>query len=264
MPDLVQVLVASAVAVVVVMVGVWAISVAIKDASIVDIAWGAGFVVVAWVAFFVGDGLPERKALITGMTSAWGVRLALHIGSRNAGKGEDFRYQAMRRAHPNNFPLWSLVNVYGLQGALMFAVSLPVQMAQVSGGPDELTWLDYAGVALWVVGLFFETVGDAQLRRFKRNPANAGKVMDQGLWRYTRHPNYFGDSVVWWGLFLVALARPEMAWTVVSPLIMTFLLTRVSGVPLLERSMARRKPGYQEYMERTSAFFPRPPRRART
>jgi steroid 5-alpha reductase family enzyme len=263
MPDFLQVLLASAGAIAVLMLFVWAISVAIRDASVVDIAWGFGFVVTGWTAFLVGDGPSPRSWLMVALVSIWGLRLTLHLAKRNIGKGEDFRYQRMRAEHPANFPLWTLANVFGLQGALMFVVSLPVQMAMVAGGPDSLTLLDFAGVALWVIGLAFEAIGDLQLQRFKADPANQGKVMDRGLWRYTRHPNYFGDAVVWWGHFLVCASRPEMLWTVVGPLAMSFLLTRVSGVPMLERSMAKRKPGYAEYMERTSGFFPLPPREAR-
>ena len=259
--DIAQVMVGSAIVVAALMLTVWTVSVVRKDASLVDIFWGFGFVVIAWVSFALGDGNDTRKLIIAVLASVWGLRLTLHIGRRNLGKGEDYRYRAMRRAHPDNFGRWTLVNVYGLQGVLMYAVSLPLQMAQVTGGPDGLEIVGYIGIALWVIGFAFEATGDRQLNRFKADAANKGKVMDRGLWRYTRHPNYFGDSVVWWGHFLIAAASPVMIWTVVSPLIMTFLLTRVSGVPLLERSMARRKPGYTEYMARTSGFFPLPPRK---
>jgi steroid 5-alpha reductase family enzyme len=261
--DFAQVLIGSAIGVTALMLAVWSLSVARDDASIVDIFWGFGFVVVAWVAFVLGDGESPRTWLVSILTSVWGLRLTVHLFRRNWGRGEDFRYRAMRRRNPEHFHRWTLLHVFGLQGALMFAVSLPVQMAQVQGGPEGLVAADIAGIALWAIGLSFEAVGDWQLQRFKADPANAGKVMDRGLWRYTRHPNYFGDAVVWWGLFLIAAAHPVMLWTAVGPLIMSVLLTRVSGVPLLEASMARRKPGYQEYMERTSGFFPLPPRRGR-
>ncbi len=259
--DIAQVMLGSLVAVVALMLAVWGVSVLRKDASLVDIFWGFGFVLVAWVAFALGEGDDSRKLLIAILASVWGLRLTLHIGRRNLGKGEDYRYRAMRRAHPDNFGRWTLLHVFGLQGMLMYAVSLPLQMAAVKGGPEGLQIVDYVGLGLWLIGFGFEALGDFQLNRFKADAANQGKVMDRGLWRYTRHPNYFGDSVVWWGHFLIAAAHPVMVWTVVSPLIMTFLLTRVSGVPLLERSMARRKPGYTEYMERTSGFFPLPPRK---
>ena len=259
--DIAQVMVASAVAVLALMIAVWSLSLARKDASIVDIFWGFGFVVVAWVSFAFGDGPDGRKWLVVALASAWGLRLAVHLFRRNWGHGEDWRYRAMRRAHPDNFGRWTLVNVFGLQGLLMYAVSLPLQMAMVQGAPDVFVPVDYIGVALWVLGLAFEAVGDWQLKRFKADPANQGQVMDRGLWRYTRHPNYFGDALLWWGLFLLAAAHPVMIWTVVSPLVMSFLLTRVSGVPLLEMSMKRRKPGYEEYMRKTSGFFPLPPRK---
>jgi steroid 5-alpha reductase family enzyme len=241
---------------------VWLISVVMRDASIVDIAWGAGFVVVAWTAFAVGDGPESRKWLITLMVSAWGLRLSGYLAWRNLGKGEDYRYQKMRKYWGDRFPIVSLFTVFLLQGVLMFVVSLPVQMAQMSGGPDGLVWISFVGLGVFAVGLFFETVGDLQLAAFKADPANEGKVMDRGLWRYTRHPNYFGDFVVWWGIFLVAMARPELAWTAIGPLVMSVLLIRVSGVALLERNLKRRRPGYEEYIKRTSSFFPLPPRNA--
>lgn len=252
----------SAGAIVVLMLLVWTVSLVMRDASIVDIAWGAGFVVVAWTAFAAGDGTEARKWLIALMVSAWGLRLAGYLAWRNLGKGEDYRYQRMRQHWGPRFPLISLFTVFLLQGALMFIVSLPVQMAQISGGPDSLIWIDYVGLAVFAAGLFFESVGDFQLARFKADPANAGKVMDRGLWRYTRHPNYFGDFLVWWGIFLVALARPELAWTLIGPLVMSVLLLRVSGVALLERNLKRRRPGYEDYIQRTSSFFPMPPRRS--
>lgn len=263
MPDeLPLVLLASAGAIIALMVAAWVVSVVIKDASIVDIIWGSGFVLVAWVAFFTGDGYDGRKWLITLLASAWGLRLSIYLFIRNHGKGEDYRYQAMRRHWGPRFPIVSLFTVFGLQGLLMFVISMPLQVAQLSGMPDSLTWIDYVGAAVFAVGLGFEAIGDFQLARFKAEPANAGKVMDRGLWRYTRHPNYFGDAVVWWGLFLIAAARPENLLVIFSPVIMTVLLTRVSGVPLLEKSLTKRREGYAEYIARTSSFIPLPPKRA--
>ncbi len=237
----------------------WLVSLALKDASIVDIFWGAGFVVVAWATFLVADGEQARRVLLVTLTTIWGLRLAGYLAWRNLGKGEDYRYQAMRRRQGDRFWIWSLIMVFGLQGALMWAVSLPVQAGQVPSG--GLNVLDFVGIALWAVGLFFETVGDVQLARFKADPANQGKVMDRGLWRYTRHPNYFGDFLVWWGLYLIALATGAAWWSVVGPIVMSVLLIRVSGAALLERSLRKRKDGYADYVARTSAFFPRPPRR---
>jgi steroid 5-alpha reductase family enzyme len=262
MPDeLSQMLIATAVAVVALMVLTWIISLVLKDASIVDIGWGFGFVVVAWVAFAVGDGYDGRKWLVAILTSAWGLRLTAYLFWRNAGKGEDYRYRAMRKRWGPRFPLISLLTVFGLQGVLMWLVSMPTQVAQLSGMPDGLNVLDYIGAAVWIVGFLFEAIGDFQLARFKSDPANAGKVMDRGLWKYTRHPNYFGNAVLWWGLFLIALARPENTLVIFGPIIMTILLTRVSGVPLLEASLKRRREGYVEYVSRTSSFIPMPPKK---
>ncbi|HMO55014.1 MAG TPA: DUF1295 domain-containing protein [Tepidiformaceae bacterium] len=261
MPDeFATMLLATAGAVLAFMIVGWLISVVIKDASIVDILWGSGFVIVAWVAFAVGDGYEARKWLITIMATLWGLRLSGYLAWRNIGKGEDYRYQAMRRHWGARFTVVSLFTVFGLQGVLMYVVSMPLQVAQLSGTPGELTLLDYAGAAIFAVGLLFESIGDFQLARFKANPENKGKVMDRGLWRYTRHPNYFGDAVVWWGIFIVALAEPWNVLVIFSPIVMTVLLTRVSGVAMLERTIGKRRPGYDEYIRRTSGFIPMPPK----
>ncbi|MGW4562091.1 DUF1295 domain-containing protein [Streptomyces sp. NPDC004561] len=228
---------------------------------IVDVAWGIGFTAVAAVTFAVsaghGDGV--RRALVTALTALWGLRLAAHIARRGRGHGEDPRYEAMLARAPGNRNAYALRMVYLLQGALVWLVSLPVQAAQyVPGRPSLLTW---AGTALWAAGLAFEAVGDAQLARFRADPANRGRIMDRGLWAWTRHPNYFGDFCVWWGLFLLACDAPAAAAvSVVSPVVMSLLLVRGSGKRLLERHMAGR-PGYAEYAARTSGFLPRPPRR---
>jgi steroid 5-alpha reductase family enzyme len=251
---------ASAGVVAVLMVVTWLVSLLRGDASIVDIIWGFGFVLVAWTAFVVGDGYEPRKWLITLLASAWGLRLSIYLFFRNRGKGEDYRYRAMRRRWGPRFPVISLVTVFGLQGLLMFIISMPLQVAQLSGMPRALGVLDYVGLVLWLTGFAFESIGDLQLARFKADPANAGKVMDRGLWRYTRHPNYFGDAVLWWGLFAIALSRWENVAVIFSPIVMTVLLTRVSGVPLLEASLRRRRAGYEEYVARTSSFIPLPPR----
>ncbi len=252
---------AAALAIVTVMLTTWIISVLIKNASIVDITWGFGFVVVAWTVRLTVEGDTARQNLLVALVTLWGLRLALYLAKRNLGHGEDFRYVLMRRKHGAKFPWVSLYTVFGLQGALMWAVSLPIQLGQaddgVSVGPVAVI-----GVVLWVIGFVFETVGDAQLARFKKDPANAGKVMDRGLWSLTRHPNYFGDAVQWWGIGLIAAEAGTAAIGLIGPVVMTVLLTRVSGVPMLEHSMAKRRPGYAEYVARTSAFVPRPPRKS--
>jgi len=244
------------------MFGLWLASLALRNASIVDVFWGAGFALIGAATFaLTDDGSSPRRALITALVCLWGLRLAIYLGWRNAGHGEDPRYVAMRRHWGPRFPLVSLGTVFLLQGVLMWIVSLPVQLAQLEpGGP--LGALDVLGVLLFALGFFFESVGDWQLARFKADPANAGQVMDRGLWRYTRHPNYFGDFCVWWGLYAIALATPYGPYAIAGPVVMSFLLMRVSGVPMLERRIGKRRPGYAEYAKRTSTFFPRPPRSA--
>lgn len=238
----------------------WAVSVAVKDSSIVDIFWGSGFVVIGWVTFALADGAPQRRWLLAILTALWGLRLTIHLARRNLGHGEDFRYQAMRAKAGDSWPLRSLWAVFWAQGILMWLVSLPVQVGQQGETASGLGWLVIAGIIVFAVGLFFETVGDLQLTRFIADPANKGTVMDRGLWRYTRHPNYFGDFSVWWGLYLIALAAGAW-WTIIGPIIMSVLLIRVSGAGLLEKSIGKRRAGYEEYVARTSGFFPRPPKR---
>jgi steroid 5-alpha reductase family enzyme len=241
------------------MAALWLLSLLLRNASIVDIAWGPGFAVVAIFAAVAGDGDAARRVLVAVLASVWGLRLGGYIFLRNHGHGEDPRYQAMRRNAGPRFWWFSLVQVFLLQGVLMWLISLPLVWAATYDASGT-NWTDVAGVAVWSFGLMFESVGDWQLARFKADPENRGKVMDRGLWRYTRHPNYFGDALVWWGLFLIA-AGPGTGWfTVVSPIIMTVLLVRVSGVALLERSQVRKKPGYRDYIARTSAFVPWFPR----
>ncbi len=249
------------------MVLLWLVSLAAHDASLVDIFWGPGFVLVAW-AVFAGVGahhLPAggeaRRWLLVSLVTVWGLRLGGYLAHRNLGKGEDYRYAAMRQKAGGHFWIVSLVKVFLLQGLLLWVVSLPVQVGQLPSTPDGLGPLAVAGAVAWAVGLFFETAGDAQLARFRTDPANKGRVMDRGLWRYTRHPNYFGDFLVWWGIYLVALEGQGAWWSFVGPLVMSFLLLRVSGVAMLEKTIGNRRPGYEEYTRRTSAFFPRPPRR---
>jgi len=238
----------------------WGVSVAVRDTSIVDIFWGAGFVVIAWVTFAASDGSSGRRLLLAVLTTIWGMRLTIHLARRNLGHGEDRRYRAMRKRHGDRWPMRSLWAVFWGQGVLMWMVSLPVQAGQVYTTPADLIWLDVLGAVVWLLGFLFETIGDFQLTRFKADPANAGLVMDRGLWSWTRHPNYFGDFSVWWGLFLIALATLSAWWTIISPILMSVLLIRVSGAALLERGMSKTRPGYEDYVRRTSGFLPRPPK----
>jgi len=240
-----------------VMTLLWLVSLARRDASVVDPFWGAGFVIVAWATAGWLGGFDIRAILLVGLTTAWGLRLSLFLLWRNWGEGEDSRYREMRDKHGDKFWWVSLFTVFWLQGVIMWIVSWPVQFGQALDS-SSLWWLDYVGIALWGIGLFFETVGDFQLARFKADPANQGKVMDRGLWRYTRHPNYFGDFCIWWGLYIIAAAG-GLWWTLPAPLLMSWLLMKVSGVALLEKSIKKRRPEYASYVERTNAFFPGPP-----
>jgi steroid 5-alpha reductase family enzyme len=247
--------------VVVFMTLLWIYSVRIRNASIVDSFWGAGFVLQAWVYFaLTPDGFTARKLLISALVTVWGLRLSIHIHRRNHGKPEDFRYQEFRRRYGPGYWWISFFQVFLLQGILMFIIGAPLLLAQYSPTPEAITILDVLGLIVWIVGFYFEAVGDAQLARFRADPNNKGKVLNTGLWAYTRHPNYFGDAAQWWGFYLIALSAGGW-WTIFSPLLMTLMLIKVSGVGLLEKTLAKTKPGYAEYMRTTSAFIPWPPRR---
>jgi steroid 5-alpha reductase family enzyme len=251
----------SAVVVLVCVVGLWVIGVRINDVSIIDIFWGLGFAVIALVTLIVGTGPIGRRALLLVMAGTWGVRLGGYLFWRNHGKGEDRRYTAMRRHVGDGFNRYALVRVFLFQGLMMWIVSLPIQVGGNLTRDRVFTPVALIGVVVWVVGLSFEAIGDAQLARFKANATNAGAVMDRGLWRYTRHPNYFGDACVWWGIWLVVAGMWPGTLTVFGPALMTFLLVRVTGKALLERRLGRSRPGYAEYVARTGGFIPRPPRR---
>jgi steroid 5-alpha reductase family enzyme len=239
----------------------WAGSLYFRDASLVDRYWGGGFALVALVTFvFTGEESP-RGALLLAMAAVWGLRLSIYLTWRNWGQGEDYRYQAMRKRHGARFGIRSLFSVFLLQGALTWFISLPLQWGIAGAGPAHPTLLDVMGVAAWTAGFLFESIGDIQLARFKAHPANAGRVMDRGLWRYTRHPNYFGDTLVWWGMFLVAANATGGIYTVLSPVVMQYFLMRVSGVALLERKLVKTRPGYTDYVARTNAFFPWRPKK---
>jgi steroid 5-alpha reductase family enzyme len=245
------------------MCALWLVSLPLRNASIIDACWGPAFAVAAWGAALQA-GLPlgsTRAALALALVSLWAVRLSLHLLVRNTGHGEDPRYAAMRRGHGDRFWWVSLFTVFLLQAALAWTISLPVQLAVLSTGP--LGWLDALAALTWLIGFAFETIGDLQLTRFRRDPANRGRALDTGLWRYTRHPNYFGDALLWWGFGLLGLAAGA-PWTLFAPALMTFLLLKVSGVALLEKGMAERRPAYRDYVERTSAFIPWFPRAAQS
>lgn len=243
------------------MFSLWLISLRLRDSSIVDIFWGLGFVITTWVYFsFTPDGFFIRKLLITLLTTIWGLRLSIHILLRNWGHGEDFRYKRWRQESGKNWWWYSLFKVFALQGLLMWIISIPLLAAQVSPAPAKFTWLDFIGVFLWGIGFTFEAVGDWQLSRFKSNPDNRGKLLKTGLWRFTRHPNYFGETTLWWGVYLIAAAAGGY-WAILSPVLMTYLLLNLSGVALLEKTLQETKPGFTDYIETTNAFFPGFPRK---
>ncbi len=234
----------------------WVVSAVIKNASIVDLFWGFGFVVVnAFYAFTSGE-LNDRKMLVLVLVSVWGLRLSIYLAWRNLGKGEDFRYQEFRRKYgPERYWWISYFQTFLLQGVLMMIVSLPLLAANSGAGAGALGIIDFLGVFVWLTGFAFEAGGDLQLARFKDNPKNKGKVLDTGFWRYTRHPNYFGDSAAWWAYALFSMAAGGY-WQVIGSVIMTLLIIRISGVALLERTLVETKPQYREYIRKTSAFLP--------
>ncbi|MFI6393283.1 DUF1295 domain-containing protein [Nonomuraea sp. NPDC050547] len=241
------------------MVITFGVAIKVGKHAVIDAAWGLGFAVIALAAFLQGGGDPLRGSLLLALTCLWGLRLALHLGRRVAGGGEDPRYETLLAKAPGSRDAYAFRTIYLTQGLIMLFVSLPVQVGMTTTGPvGRLGW---AGVALWLVGFVFETVGDRQLARFRADPANKERVLDTGLWRYTRHPNYFGDAAIWWGLFLIAAERRPGVLTLLSPLVMTYFLLAKTGKPLLERRLSATRPGYADYVRRTSGFIPLPPKR---
>lgn len=243
----------------------WLLSIRLRDVSIIDIFWGPGFAVVAVLGWFLSadaDSDP-RRTLATVLTTAWALRLGLYLASRNLGKGEDPRYTAAFRERYREKLHWNtLTKVFLLQGSLIWLISMPVQVAQYLERPAGLHVPALLGAALWTIGFLFEAISDRQLARFKADPAKRGQILDSGLWRYTRHPNYFGNACLWWGLWLIACDHWLGVLTVFSPLLMTYFLLNVTGKRLLEKRMSRARPGYADYIARTSGFFPWPPKRS--
>ncbi len=236
---------------------VWLVSLLKRDVSIVDSLWSLVFLALCATYFLMYEFATQRGTIVLALVALWAIRLSAHITWRNWGEPEDARYQAMRRKHSPNFALKSLGIVFLLQGALAWIISLPLLAATTGSIPLNPT--DMLAIALVVFGILFEGIADAQLAAFKAAPGNRGKVMDAGLWRYTRHPNYFGECCVWWGFYLFAVAAGGW-WSVLSPVLMTFLLLRVSGVALLEKDITERRPAYRDYIARTNAFIPGPVR----
>jgi len=234
----------------------WIWSVFIKNVSIVDIFWGFGFVVVNAFYVFNSGELNARKILILTLVSIWGFRLAMYLAYRNIGKGEDFRYQEFRRNYGSKRYWWfSFFQTFLLQGGLIMIISLPLLGISSSASSGDLNVLDYLGVVVWLIGFVFEAGGDFQLMRFKKNIENKGKVLNTGFWKYTRHPNYFGDSAVWWAYAIFSIAAGSY-WQIIGSIIMTLLIIKISGVSLLEKTLKNTKPQYSDYIEKTNSFFP--------
>lgn len=241
----------------------WIYSIYRRNVTIVDSLWGMGFILIAWMTWFQADGFEGRKLLLAGLTTLWGLRLTLYLTLRNHGKEEDPRYVRWRRESGRMFWLSSLFKVFLLQALFLWGIALVVQAGQTRSDPAFFVWTDIIGAFIWLVGFVFESVSDAQLASFKSNPANRGKVMARGLWRYTRHPNYFGECLIWWGLFVIAMADLHLWWTVVSPVIVTVVLLKMTGIPLTEKLLVEKRPGYDHYIHTTPAFFPWIPKRTK-
>lgn len=237
----------------------WGLATARRNAGLVDIFWPLFFLVAVTVYVVTSAELSARATLVLALVAIWSLRLSIHLAARNWDAPEDHRYRAIRKRNEPGFAWKSLYLVFGLQALLAWLISAP--LAASAGSESPLGVLDFAAVMLVVLGISFETVADAQLARFRADPANAGGVMDRGLWRYSRHPNYFGEFLVWWGLFAMALGVGAW-WSVFSPLLMSVLLLKVSGVALLEKDIGVRRPAYRAYVARTNAFFPGPTRSA--
>lgn len=234
----------------------WIWSVFIKNVSIVDIFWGVGFVVVNTFYVFMSGELNARKIVILTLVCIWGFRLAIYLAIRNIGKGEDFRYQEFRQNYgPKRYWWFSYFQTFLLQGILIMIISLPLLGINYNNSNGNLQILDYLGIIIWLIGFTFETVGDFQLSNFKRDSKNKGKILHTGLWKYTRHPNYFGDSAVWWAYGIFSIAAGSY-WQAIGAVIMTLLILKISGVSLLEKTLKETKPQYKEYIQKTSSFIP--------
>ncbi|WKK66648.1 DUF1295 domain-containing protein [Lutimonas zeaxanthinifaciens] len=239
----------------------WLCSIYLNNVSIVDNFWGMGFVLVVWILASQSDALYTRDYLLILLVTLWGTRLSVYLMQRNYGKKEDYRYQEFRERYGRERYWWfSYFQVFLLQGALILIISLPFYGIFKKTVSDELNFIDYLGILIWVIGFVFESVGDYQLASFKKDPNNKGKLLTSGLWRYTRHPNYFGDAAVWWGYGLIAIASGAY-WYSLGALLMTYLILKISGVSLLEKSLSVKKPGYEDYMNSTNSFIPWIPKR---
>ncbi len=225
-----------------------------KRNDLADVAWGLGFLIVALVSYFLSGLDFDRGLLVAVMVAIWATRLSAHIYIRNRNKTEDYRYQAWREQWGKWFLIRSYLQVFLFQGLLLLVIASPIIAISIYRG-SGFTWIDYVGVAVWIIGFIFEVTGDAQLAKFLKNPENKGKLMQSGLWAYTRHPNYFGEATMWWGIWIIALNTQYGPVSIIGPILITFLLLKVSGVPMLEAKMASH-PDFPEYKARVSKFIP--------
>jgi steroid 5-alpha reductase family enzyme len=239
----------------------WIISLIRHNVTIADSLWGLGFVLIAWLTFFNSDGFIVRKTILVLLVSLWGLRLFIHLNARNRGKGEDPRYAQWRKKHGTNFWLISLFKVFLIQALFQWAISLGIQYGQAAELPERLTFFDFVGIMIWTAGFIIESAADLQLSVFIKTPGNKGKIMNTGLWRYSRHPNYFGESLIWWGIFVIVLSTPWGIWTVISPLLITYTLLKLTGVTLMEEVEFGDNTEYQKYVSTTSPFIPWFPRK---
>jgi steroid 5-alpha reductase family enzyme len=265
---LISTLATNALALLAVILGLWAISVRIRDVSFIDAFWAFGMVLLGWFSWVQASAHSPLTMLILGLVTAWGMRLSIHLFTRWRAHGEDPRYKKILSSAMDQKG-WSwgkaaLLRVFLLQAPLLFITCLPAQMGIIAGSMvNEISVMAWAGVAIAITGIAFETIGDLQLNAFRDNPDNRGMVLNTGLWRYTRHPNYFGDFLTWWGIWLVAASAGlgVALGSVIGPAFLSFTLMKWSGGPLLERGLKKSRPGYAEYIAKTSSFFPRPPNR---
>jgi len=234
----------------------WVFSLIKKDVTIADSLWGLGFVLIAWLTFFRTDGFLIRKLMITILVTLWGLRLFIHLSSRNRGKGEDPRYGKWREKHGQSFWIISLFKVFLVQALFQWVIGIGIQYGQISSEPSHMTLMDVLGFLIWTTGIIIESFADQQLKQFLSNPANKGKIMNQQLWKYSRHPNYFGETLIWWGLFVIVLSTPWGFWTIISPLLITYTLLKLTGVTLMEETQFSDNLEYQQYIRQTSTFIP--------
>lgn len=234
----------------------WLISLKRNNVTIADSLWGLGFIIIAWLTFFQSDGFLWRKIIITAAVTIWGLRLSYHITKRGLGKPEDPRYTQWRKEYGSRFPLVSLFRVFLVQALFMWLIAMSLQVSQSAEMPDYITITDIAGAAIWLSGFIIESSADRQLSQFIKNPANRGRVMRYKLWKYSRHPNYFGESAMWWGIYIISCSVQYGLFTVFSPALITYTLLKITGVSLMEETMFKDNPEYAEYKRTTSSFIP--------